>query len=174
MSTRFGSFSWVTHEVRGQRVLDRLAEELAHGAVTAPDRSRGFALRGLRVEYRAVADLVPGHHGRQRGPWYVRGGRVDLGHHGLVARHEFVSLELGQGVLVGHLGEAESRAAVADVELVVELVVVVKVRAGCPVPVVSRVVGDRVPSGLVEGVAEGEPLAGEELVIPLLAINPEP
>ena len=104
----------------------------------------------------------------------MRGGQVDLGKHGLVARGELVPLERGQGVLVGHCGVAEGWAAVADVEPVVELVVVVKVRAGFPGRVVRWVVGDRVPPGLVEGVAESEPLAGEELAIPLIAVNPQP
>src|ERR1700723_3247272 len=143
---------------------------LFHGLLVAPDRGRGFALRGLRVEYRAVADLVPGHHGRQRGPGYVRGGRVDLGHHGLMARREFVPLELGQGVLVGHFGVAEAWAAVADVGLVVELVVVVKDRAGIPVRAVSRVVGDRVPPGTFQSVTEDVLLAADALVIALLAV----
>jgi len=35
------------------------------------------------------------------------------------------------------------------------------------------VVEDRVPPGLVEGVAERESLAGEELVVPLLGVNPQ-
>ena len=68
---------------------------------------------------------------------HVRGDQVDLGHHGLVAGGEFEPLELGQGVLVGHRGVAELRAVVADVAPVVELVVVVELRARRPVAVVS-------------------------------------
>ena len=104
----------------------------------------------------------------------MRGDQVDLGHNRLVTGGELAPLELGQGVLVGHRGVAEGRAVVADVEPVVKLVVVVEPRARRPGVIVSGVVADSAPAALVEGVAEGEPAAGDELGIPLLAVNPQP
>ena len=175
MSTRFGSWSSVTHEVRAcsEYWIDR-PKNWRTVLALRQTVSRGFAPRGHGVEYRAVADLVPGHHGRQRGPGRVRGDRVDLGHHGLVAWGEFVPLELGVGVLVGHRGVAEGRAVVADVVPVVELVEVVEPRAGRPDGVVLGAVAHGAPAGLVEGVAEGEPAAGDQLGIPQFGVDPQP
>src|SRR6185437_15944224 len=70
--------------------------------------------------------------------------------------------------------EAEGRAVVADVVPVEELLVVVEDPAGPPGPEVRGVVGDGVPPGLAERVAEGEPIAGDELVVALVAIDPQP
>src|SRR4029077_19778828 len=99
--------------------------------------------------------------------------RVDLGHHRLVAWGEFVPLELGVGVLVGHRGVAEGRAVVADVEPVVDLVEVVEPRAGWPDGVVLGAVADGAPAGLVEGVAEGKPVAGDQVGIPQFGVDPQ-
>ena len=104
----------------------------------------------------------------------MRGDQVDLGHHGLVAGAEFEPLKLGQGVLVRHRGVAEGRAVVAHVAPVVKLVVVVELRAGRPGDVVLGAVAHGAPAGLVEGVAEGEPAAGDQLGIPLLGVDPQP
>ena len=130
--------------------------------------------RGLGVEYRAVADLVPGHHGRHRGPREVRGDQIELSHYGLVAGAEFVLLQLGQGVLIGHRGVAEGRAAVADVIPVVELVEVVEGGAGRPDGVVLGAVAHGAPAGLVEGLGEGEPVAGDQLGVPQFVVDPQP
>src|SRR6185437_3218815 len=61
-----------------------------------------------------------------------------------------------------------------DVLRVVELRVVVELRARAPGLIVRRVVADGAPPGLVEGVAEGEPLAAGQLVVPLVAVDPQP
>src|SRR6202042_3920262 len=103
---------------------------------------------------------------------YGGGGWVDRGKRGLVAGGGTKPLERGQGVLVGHGRVAEGRAAVADLVPIEDLVVVVEVRAGPPDLVVRGVVGDGVPPGLAEGVAEREPLAGQELAVPLVAVDP--
>ena len=79
-----------------------------------------------------------------------------------------------QDVLVGHRGQAEARAAVADVAAVVDLVVVVEARALRPRPLVRRVVDDRPPPGALERPAEGEAVALDELVVAPLGADPDP
>ena len=72
-------------------------------------------------------------------------------------------------------GVAEPRAAVADVVPVVDLVVVVERRAlAARVASSDGIVDDGAPAGLAEGVAEGEPVAGHELVVALLVVDPQP
>ena len=75
------------------------------------------------------------------------------------------SLQGLQGVLVGHRGQAEARAAVADVAAVVDLVVAVEALALRPRALVRRVLGDRPPAGAPERLAEGEAVALDELVV---------
>ena len=83
-------------------------------------------------------------------------------------------LERRQHVLVGHRGVAELRPGVADVVLVVELVVVIEGRSLGPAVVVRRDVADRAPARSLERIAEREPVAGDELVVALLVVDPEP
>src|SRR5262249_1433556 len=71
-------------------------------------------------------------------------------------------------------GVVEFRAVVADVATVVDLVEVVKGLAGIPGAFVSGGIDDGAPAGLVEGVAEGEPSAVDQLGIPLVGVDPQP
>ena len=99
---------------------------------------------------------------------------VDLRHHRLaVGLAELQAVEGVEGVLVRHRRVAELRAGVPDVPGVVELVVVVE-RALRPVVGVGRYVADRPPSRLFEGVTQGEAVAGDEGVVTLLAVDPQP
>src|SRR5215470_16137003 len=50
----------------------------------------------------------------------------------------------------------------------------VKGAAGWPVVGILREVADGAPAGLVEGVAEGEPAAADQLGIPLNGVYPQP
>ena len=150
---------------RLQGVLDGLAVEPAEGVRVTPGLPCRRALLRHGVEDRAVAELVPGHHVRQRGPRVVRGDEVDLGHHGGMPRRELEPLERGQDELVGHRGPAERRALVTEVEPAVDLVVVVEGRSLRPRPVVGGVDADGAPARLAEGAAERAPVAGHELVV---------
>src|SRR5262249_34328095 len=69
---------------------------------------------------------------------------------------------------------AEHRAAVADVVPVVEMVVMVEGSGKRPGVSVSGGVDDGTPARLVEGVAEGEPAAVDQLGIPLRGVDPQP
>src|SRR5215469_1894490 len=57
---------------------------------------------------------------------------------------------------------------------VVDLAEMVEGCAGWPDGVVFGAVADGAPAGLVEGVAEGEPAAGDQLVIPQVGVDPQP
>ena len=94
------------------------------------------------------------------------GGRATLG--------ELATLQREQGVLVGHGGDAEARAAVAEVAAVVNPVVVVEGRALWPRSAVPRHGADRPPSGALERPGEGEAVVVDELVVTSLAVDPDP
>ena len=84
------------------------------------------------------------------------------------------AVQARQDVLVGHRGQAEARAAVADVAAVVDLVVVVEARPFRPRALVHRVVDHRPPAGALERPAQGEAVALDELVVAALGADPDP
>ena len=91
-----------------------------------------------------------------------------------MALGQLEAVQARKDVLVGHRGQAEARAAVADVAAVVDLVVVVEARALRPRPLVRRVLDDRPPPGALERPAEGEAVALDELVVAPLGADPDP
>src|SRR5215203_5452366 len=96
----------------------------------AEERGPRGLLRRDAVEDRAVADVVPGDEPGDARPRRVARDQVDLGEERRpVTPAELATLKGQQGVLVRHRGQAEARAAVAEVATVVDLVVVVEARA---------------------------------------------
>src|SRR5690606_13925579 len=67
---------------RGQRVVERLAELVAHPVAVAPDDVRRVAGGGEGVEDPAVAERVPREERRDRRPGRVRGDEGNLGEDG--------------------------------------------------------------------------------------------
>ena len=158
---------------RRHRVLDGLPVQRLDRACVAPGDAGRHALRGHRIEYRAVPHLVPRHHPRLRRPRGVRRDEIDLGHHGVVTGLKLEPLERRERELVGHRRIAEHRSVVADVAPVVQLVVVVERGARDPRFVVGRDVADRAPARLLERIAQRVAVAGHQLVVALLVVHPE-
>src|SRR5829696_4786404 len=162
-------------EERAQRVLDRMRVGDAGPLGIAEERGpRGF-LRRTAVEDRAVADVVPGDEPGNTRPRRVARDEVDLGEERRpVTLGELATLQRQKGVLVGHGGQSEARAAVAEVAAVVDLVVVVEGRALWPRPAVPRHRADRPPPRALERPGEGEAVVLDELVVPPLAVDQDP
>ena len=108
-------------------------------------------------------------------PRRVARDEVDLGEERRpVTLGELAALQGQQRVLVGHRRQAEARAAVAEVAAVVDRVVAVVARALRPRPAVRRHDADRPPAGALERPREGEAVVLDELVVPPLAVDPDP
>src|ERR1700722_6688092 len=118
------------------------------------------------LEDRAVAELVPGDHPRDAGPWLMARYEVDLREHRTaVALGQLEPLQSRHHVLVRHRCEREGRTLVADVVPVVELVEAEDGLARGPVLVVRRHVIDRPPAGTVESVSQVEAMGALELAV---------
>ncbi len=157
----------------GQRVADRprIAALLEVGVAEDPERG---LVRALEPVDRAVTDLVPRDQVRHLGPGVVAGVEVDLGHHRApVLRGQDLSVERGQGVLVGHTGIAVARTDVADVARVEHPLVAVEGLALRPGARVGRDVVDGLPAGPSEGAGQGEPVTAEDPVVAPLVVDPQ-
>src|SRR3954449_7528294 len=162
-------------EDRAHRVLDRTAVGGAGSFGVAEERGVRGLLRRDAAEDRAVADVVPGDESRDARPRRVARDEVRFREHGAPVRPgELLAVEGLEDVLVGHRGQAEARAAVADVPAVVDLVVVVEARALRPRPLVGRHGGDRSPPRALEGLGQREAVAPDELVVAPLGADPDP
>ena len=176
-TTRSSSCSWnvVTNEIRA---LSEYSIDSAYKALTCPAVPEHVAgrqpLGGHAVVDRAVPKRVPVEQAWQRGPRLVRRHQIDLRHHGRVTRCHLEALEGRQRVLVRDRREAELRALVPDVVPVVVLVEAVEGPSLGPGIPVRRHVDDRPPPGPRERRGQREPVAREQLVVALLAVDPQP
>src|SRR4051812_41498801 len=99
-----------------------MAVGAAGAAGVAEQRRLRRLLRRDAVEDRAVADVVPGDEPREARPGRGAGEGAARGNPPPpVARRELEALQGRQDVLVGHRGQAEARAAVAEIATVVDL-----------------------------------------------------
>src|SRR4029079_12285333 len=78
------------------------------------------------------------------------------------------------GVLVGHRGQAEAGAVVAEAAAIVDRVIVVVAEALRPTAVIRRHHADGPPAGALEGRGEREAVVRDELVVRPLAVDPDP